>query len=28
MHPTLKRRINLFAPLPYYFADIIDKLSR
>lgn len=28
MHPTLKRRLNLFAPLPYYFANIIDQLSR
>lgn len=28
MHPTLKKRLNLFAPLPFYFASIIDALSR
>lgn len=27
-HPTTKRKMNLFAPLPYYFANIIDNLSR
>ncbi len=26
-HPTTKKRVNTFAPLPLYFANIIDKLS-
>lgn len=26
-HPTTKKRVNTFAPVPLYFANIIDKLS-
>ncbi len=26
-HPISKRRMNIFAPLPFYFANIIDRLS-
>lgn len=26
-HPTTKRKVNVFAPLPLYFANIIDKLG-
>ncbi len=26
-HPTSKKRVNTFAPLPLYFANIIDNLS-